>query len=1069
MAGKVYSVSFLMGGKVDSTLTRSFTSASGAVNGLSDKIKSLGQTSSKMNAFRQLGQGVRSTQQELSKAKAETAKLGSELSKTANPTRQMVRNFETARNKVSTLEEKLRGQRNELKSVSQALKDAGVSTRNFSKKQEALNRRVASMGQLKTSIQNNQAAIAANKSARSETWGQVRGTVGSVIALGAPLVLAAKYEQELNRAKAIGTLSDEDAARHDALYRNLGATTEYSATEAARTGVTLTRAGFSTSELEAGLPSVLDMATANSLGLEETASMLADAMRSFRMDAGQMSVANDIITKSANSANMSVQDFSETLKYAAAPADALNVSMAQVGAMTGVMAGKGIKGSQAGTAVREMLLGLVNPSDGAAKALKRLGVHTVDLDGDMMDLPIILDQLRKATANMGNAEKTAFFNDIAGKRGAIALMNIMSAEATGQLAQKTKDIEQSQGYAAKAAETMRKGVVGAYQRLRSAIEAVGLNLVTKETGEALSGQIDAIAKWVGSAAQWIGENPKLVGAFMSLAKWMVVLKLGGLGLKLGFLGLQGTWLRGKSVLLNLKAGFMMARHGMDALNDGTLAGTTAGKIFTAGRKVMHGIVAGGKWVASTLAMAKNKAMTLAMAGADKVARGAKIALNAVSGAARWARATTAMVAHKAAPLALAAGTKIITAAQWLWNAALSANPIGAVILAIGGLIAAGTWLYKNWDWVTDKLGGCWDWVKTKAGDAWQWTKDKAVGAWETIQKFPDWLGDLSTQVYDAVTGWFSSAWTWVKDEGGKLVDWFATLPAKIANAISGLFDTITGPFKKAWKWVEDNIPDFLKGEDPKVFSDGNKDVQDMSVTDLANFATGVSAPATVIVKAAQNARGGIIKSPMLSTLAEEGEEVVIPTDGRHKDRSMQLISYAGQRLGVDFVRHEQRSSYENYQPSKWAVSGQRGDEKVPFPRSFWGNLAVYANQGLSAALTAAGVQGAISTFSPALASTTFSDLASVASGLMSLFSWKDLAGEKGSDKNIDDFQSNFFRSATRGEKGESTFIYAPQIYVTVGHDNYKTEMAEILKDNFIDFSAKIKEMIEHDNRLSFSN
>jgi hypothetical protein len=116
--------------------------------------------------------------------------------------------------------------------------------------------------------------------------------------------------------------------------------------------------------------------------------------------------------------------------------------------------------------------------------------------------------------------------------------------------------------------------------------------------------------------------------------------------------------------------------------------------------------------------------------------------SAGTAAVKWGLHTTALVAHKVALLASAVAIKMVTAAQWLWNAALSANPIGLVVVAIGALVAAGIALYKNWDKVTAFFEKAWDKMKSVTLKA----VDSILG---TLQKFVGWLPGLGDKIDDA--------------------------------------------------------------------------------------------------------------------------------------------------------------------------------------------------------------------------------------------------------------------------------------------------------------------------------
>ena len=120
--------------------------------------------------------------------------------------------------------------------------------------------------------------------------------------------------------------------------------------------------------------------------------------------------------------------------------------------------------------------------------------------------------------------------------------------------------------------------------------------------------------------------------------------------------------------------------------------------------------------------------------------------------------TIALIAHKVALIAASIATKIAAVAQWLLNAAMSANPIGLIILAIAGLVAAIVWMIKNWDTVVEHLTKIWEWMKTAFQAVVNFFK-KALGSiadffkntWEGIKNF-------FQRIWDGITGIFRAAW-----------------------------------------------------------------------------------------------------------------------------------------------------------------------------------------------------------------------------------------------------------------------------------------------------------------------
>ena len=150
----------------------------------------------------------------------------------------------------------------------------------------------------------------------------------------------------------------------------------------------------------------------------------------------------------------------------------------------------------------------------------------------------------------------------------------------------------------------------------------------------------------------------------------------------------------------------------------------------------------------------------------------------------------AAVGSRIALIAGAAATGVMTAAQWALNAAMSANPIGLVIVAIGALVAAVVWIATQTTWFSD----LWNWIWSKIGEpvkkAWEWI-------WGVIQWYIGLYVGAFNLIKDALVGAFNTAIDWVSRAWKGLTD----LPGKLGDAFRHVGGYITAPFKEAFNWI----------------------------------------------------------------------------------------------------------------------------------------------------------------------------------------------------------------------------------------------------------------------------
>ena len=185
----------------------------------------------------------------------------------------------------------------------------------------------------------------------ADNAGTLAATGAAMVApLALPVSTAMDFEAAMSKVKAITNSTDEDMARLTATARELGANTQYSATEAAQAMSYLGMAGWKTEQIIAGMPGLLDLAAASGEDLARVADIVSDDLTAFHMSADQAAHMADVMAAASTNANTNVSMMGETFKYAGAIAGSLGYSLVDVAAAAGLMANAGIKSEMAGTA-----------------------------------------------------------------------------------------------------------------------------------------------------------------------------------------------------------------------------------------------------------------------------------------------------------------------------------------------------------------------------------------------------------------------------------------------------------------------------------------------------------------------------------------------------------------------------------------------------------------------------------------------------------------------------------------------------------------------------------------------
>lgn len=249
----------------------------------------------------------------------------------------------------------------------------------------------------------------------------------AIIGLGTAAVkVGSDFDASMANVRAISGATEEefDALREKAL--EMAAGTKFSTTEAADALSYMGMAGWTAEQMIAGLPGIMNLASAANEDLATTSDIVTDALTALNMSAADSTEFANILAAASSNSNTNVALMGETFKYCAAQAGAFHYTADDLAVAIGLMANAGIKGSMAGTSLNMVMTRLSGNVNGAADACKELGFSFYDEAGAARPLGTILDEMREATKNMTDAEKAEFAQTVAGtsaKKGLLAILN----------------------------------------------------------------------------------------------------------------------------------------------------------------------------------------------------------------------------------------------------------------------------------------------------------------------------------------------------------------------------------------------------------------------------------------------------------------------------------------------------------------------------------------------------------------------------------------------------------------------------------------------------------------------
>lgn len=628
-----------------------------------------------------------------------------------------------------------------------------------------------------------------DKSARTSSEGLDRvatgtGLAGAGIAAGFGLAtkVAIDFEKQIS---AIGAVSGATDAELETLRKKalqLGADTSFSASEAALAMEELAKAGISLPDIMNGAAdATVALAAAGGVELPAAAELAADAMNAFALSAKDMPNVANQIAGAANASSISVGDFGQSLKQVGAVANLVGLNFNDTATAIALMGKMGIKGSDAGTSLKTMLMNLNPQSKKQVELMKELGIVTkdganqfFDAQGKAKSLADISQVLQNSLKGMTEQQKLATLETLFGSDAIRAAAVLSNEGATGfeNMATAMGKVSAEDVAAARLDNT-----AGKIEQLKGSAEtaAIAFGTVLLPAIVKIAGGLEKFADWLAQLDK--GTQETIVNVGLATAAFLI---FAAVGIKIYQFVTALRSLLAAMKLIKLWAGLVKVaklawRGAQIALNAAMMAARWA-------------------WQAAQLAI--YRARVVAANVATRAMAAGQWLLNAALTGARWAWQAAQLVAYKVTQLAIAAATKAWTAAQWLLNVALNANPIGLVIIAIVALVAAIILLWNKSETFRKIVLAVWDAIKTAAKAVADWFMNTLVpffkAAWDKIWAAIKWVIDKAIAYFN----FWKAVWTTIFNAvKAFVVNWINGVKT-IFNRILGIVNTVIGFFNK---------------------------------------------------------------------------------------------------------------------------------------------------------------------------------------------------------------------------------------------------------------------------------
>lgn len=316
--------------------------------------------------------------------------------------------------------------------------------------------------------------------------GQVKDFAADSIELGK------NYTSVMSEVAAISGASSSDLAMMEDTARQYGATTVFSASEAAEALKYMSLAGWDAQQSTSALGGVLNLAAASGMGLGEASDMVTDYLSAFGMEANKSTYFADMLAYAQSNSNTTAAQLGEAYKNSAANMHAAGQDVETTTSLLEAMANQGRKGSEAGTTLGAMMRDITAKMDDGAIKIGETSIAVQDASGNFRDMTDILTEVGEATEGMGSAQRAAALSSVF-TDDSIKGVNMVLAEGMDKVAGYEEALRSATGTSEDMAETMNDNLSGDMANMNSAYEEMQL-----QAFEAMEEPLREGAQWITS-------------------------------------------------------------------------------------------------------------------------------------------------------------------------------------------------------------------------------------------------------------------------------------------------------------------------------------------------------------------------------------------------------------------------------------------------------------------------------------------------------------------------------------------------------------------------------------------
>lgn len=665
--------------------------------------------------------------------------------------------------------------------------------------------------------------------------------VAGVAGIGKAVSVFSDFQKEMSNVKAITNIAGQEMEEMTQLAMKLGATTKFTAKEAAEGMTFLGMAGFKAHEIMQAMPATMNLAAASNTDLASAADIASNVLTGFRLTADETIRVVDVLAATVTSSNVNMSQLSESMKYFAPTAAAFGVSLEEASAAVGLLGNAGIQGSIATRALGTALTRLTKPTDGMIAVMDLLNISFFDAKGNFIGLAEMIRRLETSFQGLTQEQRMAYTATLFGAE-AIQEINVLLAAGSTQLSDYTKELQNAGGTADRMAKTQMDNLAGSVELAAGAFDGLML-AIGSEFEPLIRKAADVLTILLDKFNSLSGEQKQTIAIILGVVTATTLL-LGGLGLLVGFIptiisGFVAVKTVFAAVSVALSAGFFGIKV---AASLAWMAITSPIGLIIAG---ILAVVAVGYLIVKNWDWIKEKAGEVWSFVTTK-----------------WNEITSSVgesmnnLQNKISEVWQNVKATIETVLNFIWNFIVGILGIMGfdIVYHMEGIAATFEWYWivikgiikEVWEstmiWINEKLAILTGWFR----NAWADVKTATSMAWTS---FKTTIGGALDSVWEKIKSWIEP----VREA-------FSTLWEGIKEVAMTVFDAVKATIADMLNWIISKIN--------KVLGAIN------SVVQAGSYLTGISSPE--IPQIPMLADGGIVRKPTLAMIGEAGPEAVVP-------------------------------------------------------------------------------------------------------------------------------------------------------------------------------------------------